>query len=63
MTTELKIKDYVEESQVLFFANSEYLTSLEISMQDFAEEKFISLKIQKQEAKQIITFLQNFYNL
>lgn len=63
MTTELKIKDYVEESQVLFFANSEYLTSLEISMQDFAEQKFISLKIQKQEAKQIITFLQNHFNL
>jgi hypothetical protein len=63
MTTELKIIDYVEKSQVLFFSNSEDLTSLEISMQDFEEENFISLHIEKQQAKQIITFLQNHFNL
>lgn len=63
MVAELKIIDNIEKSEVLFFASSKYLTNLEISMQDFAEKNFVSLHIEKHDAKQIISFLQNHFNL
>ncbi len=63
MVAELKIIDNIEKSEVLFFASNDYLASLEISMQDFAEKNFVSLDIEKHDAKQIISFLQNHFNL
>jgi len=63
MTTELKIMSKVDESQVMFFVNSDFLNTAEISMQDDKEKNFVSLNIEKYEAKQIISFLQNHFNL
>jgi hypothetical protein len=62
MTTELKINNAINQSSIYFFANHE-IKILEISMDDFDGKKTVIIDIEKNEAKQIISFLQNHFNL
>jgi hypothetical protein len=63
MTTELKINNAITKSTILFFLNKREVQSLEISIEDFDQVSSVLIDIDKNDAKQIISFLQNHFNL
>jgi hypothetical protein len=63
MTTELKINNAITKSTILFFTNKSQVQSLEISIEDFDQVSSVLIDIEKNEAIQIISFLQNHFNL